>query len=329
MEKYPLVQQFLNAKPFGPDHAAQDLRLSDPIVPALEYFLSLKDVRGYKAKIDEIRTKPVGSPTRNDRRVQWASLCAEIGAVCLLGKKLQIRIVGFEEVSPRATSPNVNCDIVAVVNGDLKFIEVKRNAAEDKQLLPDTLKQSLKDLECKLPFSMTPELVDRNYDCANLDEKLHQIKIHVEAFQRKKLNRLPQEEDTPLPFKDEAFTITFHLKSRVRTSGQYLSPVSSSELSQYLVGPGEKGRDGRPMVPMVQQAVLKGADYLMCRVTGREGWSNIVEKCFEYSTYTNGVTYFANDPRLGSLDGVILFSRYDNFCVVNNLRIKVRNWLVA
>jgi hypothetical protein len=147
VDEYPLVQQFLEAKLFGPDHAAHYLSLSDRIVPALEYFLSLKNVRGYAAKLEEIRTKPIGSPKKNDRRIQWASLCAEIGAICLLGKTLEIRIVGLEEVSPRTTRPKANCDIVAVVNGDLKFFEVKRNAAEDKQFLPDILEEKLKRVQ--------------------------------------------------------------------------------------------------------------------------------------------------------------------------------------
>jgi hypothetical protein len=117
VDEYPLVQQFLEAKLFGPDHAAHDFSLSDRIVPALEYFLSLKNVRGYAAKLADIRTKPIGSPKKNDRRIQWASLCAEIGAICLLGKTLEIKIVGLEEVSPRTTRPKANCDIVAVVYG--------------------------------------------------------------------------------------------------------------------------------------------------------------------------------------------------------------------
>lgn len=52
---YPLTQQFMASEPFGPDHAAHDLQLTDPIAPALEYFLSLKNVKGYSEKIEEIR----------------------------------------------------------------------------------------------------------------------------------------------------------------------------------------------------------------------------------------------------------------------------------
>ncbi len=83
------------------------------------------------------------------------------------------------------------------------------------------------------------------------------------------------------------------------------------------------------MVPMVPQAILKGADYLMCRVTNWKDWPEIVEHCFQEFTHTGGVTYFADDLRLGALNGIVLFARYDDFCIINNLRARARNWLRA
>jgi hypothetical protein len=329
VDDYPLVREFLETEPFGPDHVGQGLTLSDPIAPTLEYFLSLRSVRGHAAKLEEIRTKPAGSPEKNDRLVQWESLLAEIDAICLLGKVLGVRILGLEEASPGTARPKATCDIVGAVKDGLKYFEVKRHSAEVKQILPDALTEMLKDLESELAFVITPELVDRDYDCTNLEEKRRRILDHVAAFERRKQKGLLRGQDRPIAFQDGVFILRFRPKPRIGPGCQYLSPVWSADLAKYLLGPGDIGRDGEPMVPMALQAVLKGADYLLCRVEGWKAWQDLIEECFEYSTHRDGATYFADDVRLGSLDGVILFTSYKDFCVINNLRARARNWLRA
>jgi hypothetical protein len=325
---YPLVEKFLAGDPFGPNHAAHNFKLSNPIVPALEYFLSIDAVRGHGKKLAEIRSKPVGTPCKNDRLIQWASLCAEIGAICLLGKALRLKIVALEQVSPRSARPNANCDIVAVVDGKNNYFEVKRNGAEDKQCLPEVLEDALSQLEGELSFDITPELVDRDYDCSALDEKLSRLKDHVAAFQRRKEEGLTGEAK-PSTFEDEAFTVMFHPKTRNNVGAHFFSPVFPKQLSPYLLGPGKSGRDGKPMTPMVQKAAEKGADYLVCRVPKWGDWTKVVGEIFEDFSYNKRVTYYSKDPRLDLLEGMVLFARYDDFCIVNNLRARTRNWLAA
>ena len=330
MARYPLVEKFLADKPFGPNHAAHDFTLCDPIVPALEYFLSIDAVTSHGEKLAEIKGNPVGTPCKNDRLIQWASLCAEIGAICLLGKTLGLEIVGLDQIAPRSVRPNANCDVVAVVNGEVKYFEVKRNAAQDKQRLPKLLEQRLNQLQSEIPFGMTPELVDRGYDCNGLDGKLSRIRDHVAAFQRRKEEGLTGGAK-PSTFEDEAFTVMFHEEGKLAYRGRhYFSPVGPEELAPYLLGPGGTGRNGEPMTPMVQKATKKGADYLVCRVPKwGASLTESVKKVFEYTSYSNGVTYFSKDPRLDPLEGVILFATYDDFCIVNNLRARTRNWLAA
>jgi len=62
------------------DHFAAGLNSKDPIAPAIEYFLSLKAVRGFEKKRRELLEKPTGPPSLNERQLQWASLCAEMGS---------------------------------------------------------------------------------------------------------------------------------------------------------------------------------------------------------------------------------------------------------
>lgn len=330
MADYPLVERFLTENPFAPNHAAHDFDLSNPIVPALEYFLSLDAVPGHAGKLKDITNKPVGTPRTNNREIQWASLCAEFGAICLLGKTLGLEIVGFDQVSPRSSRPNANCDIVAVVNGENKYFEVKRNAAEDKQTLPELLEQRLEQLQREISFGMTPELVDRNYDCTDLDEKFCRLKDHVAQFQQQK-DQGHRTGRHPPGFRDTAFEVLFHEKGTLAyEGGHYFSPVDFEALAKKLRGPGGTGRDGGPMIPMVKQAAEKGGDYLVCRVPKwGHPWSEIVGKIFDPFSHDHGVTYLSKDPRLNPLEGVVLLAQYDDFCIVNNLRAKTWNWLAA
>jgi hypothetical protein len=121
----------------------------------------------------------------------------------------------------------------------------------------------------------------------------------------------------------------FHPKSPEDMDLEYFLPVLPKQLSRYLLGPGKPGRDGKPMTPMVQQAADKGADYLVCRVSKWVDWTTTVGEIFAVSSHISGVTYFSKDPRLDPLEGVVLFARYDDFCIVNNLRAKTQNWPAA
>lgn len=326
-DQFPQVQKLLQSGAFTENHFAKDLELSDPIVPALEYFLSLDAITGFDEKFKDLKQKPLGPKTTNDRRVQWASLCAELGAICLLGRTLGIDIVGFEQESPRAQRPKANCDVLALVHGNLTFIEVKRNAAEDKQLLPELLDEKLSALG--LPLSIATELVDRNYDCSDLEVKLKELLRHVELFQAQ-INAGRATRPRPAPFDAGTFRVSFTGPNNPNSAPlEYFLPVFAEQLKPYLLGPGAPGKDGTPMKPMTTQAIEKGADYLFCRTPKWGDWAEIVGKCFTSVRYRNARTYFTLDATMLALGGIVLFSRYDDFCVINNLHAKDRPWLSA
>lgn len=328
MEDFPLVQEFLKNDAFGTGHFAKELKFSNPIVPALEYFLSLKKVTGFSKKLEELTKKPCGTDNRNAKRVQWASLCAELGAICLLGKTLNFRIVGFDRHSSQAPKSDNDCDIVAMVNGHLTFVEVKRRASEDTQMLPKLLEDRLYKLA--LPFNITVNLLNAEYNCSDLDTRLAEIKHRVESFVSMNVIGQSMEEPCPASFLSDDFEVHFHVKtgSTMKQFTQY-SPAFTEDLKPYLVGPSTIGKKGKPMTPMVNQALEKGAHYLFCRVPGWQTWQEIVEECFGFVTYTNGRTYFTADPGLRDLRGIVLFTRYDSFCIVNNLNSGAGAWLIA
>jgi hypothetical protein len=313
--EFTRVQNLISSGALTPDHYAANLSLSNPIVPALEFFLSLDGITGFSDKYAEL-INPVGTPDRNDRIVSWASLCAELGATYLLTQGLKAQIVGFNGASRRATRPESDCDIVAAANGHLLFVEVKRKASQDKQMLPETLETVLCDLI--LPCNIcSVELLNRNYDCRNLDAEIREIKAHVERSLRFG--------ETPGPFATDGFRISFGPGPNTSDISCLFDPAFSDDLAPHLLGPSKK----RDMIPMVDQAREKGADYLFCRTPGWEGWPSIVESCFAPVSYSNGQTYFTDDPRMHGLHGIVLFSRYNDFCVVNNINEGAGAWLVA
>lgn len=316
MTEFRRVQSLINTGTFGPDHYAADLSLSNPIVPALEFFLSLENVTGFSSKYNKLVKGPIGSPDRNDRIVNWASVCAELGAISLLGQALRAHIVGFDQISPRATRAKSNCDIVAIANGHLLFVEVKRKASQDKQDLPETLEKVLSELE--LPYNICGvELLNRNYDCRGLDIEILKIKEHVE--------KACQCAEEPGPFANAHFRIDFAPGPNTPTINCLFDPAFSDDLAPHLLGPAPRS----DMIPMVDQAREKGADYLFCRTPGWEDWPTVVNACFSHISYSNGRTYFAEDHRMHSLFGIVLFSRYDSFCIVNNAKEGNGAWLVA
>jgi len=314
--EFARVQKLINSGAFKADHYAADLSISDAIVPALEFFLSLETVTGFSSKYDKLLKGSVGSPDRNDRNVSWASMCAELGAIHLLAHALQAKIVGFDRLSPKATRPKSDCDIVAVANGRLIFVEVKRKASQDKQEPPEILEAVLSKIT--LPHSICSiELRNRKYACSNPDLEVSKIREHVE-----KALRVGEE---PGPFATDDFRITFGPGTNTSNIPCLVDPVLSEHLAPHLLGPSENEN----MIPMVDQAREKGADYLFCRTPGWEGWPTIVTNCFAPVLYSNGRTYFTDDSRMRGLCGIVLFSRYDNFCVVNNIKEGSGTWLVA
>jgi len=314
--EFPLVQNLIGSGAFPPDHYAANLSLSNPIVPALEFFLSLQGVTGFSNKYEKLLKDPVGSPDRNDRIVSWASICAELGAIYLLAHSLSAEIVGFDRISPKAARLKSDCDIVAVANGHLAFVEVKRKASQDKQKPPEALEMLLSELV--LPCNICGvKLLDRNYDCRSFDAEVPKIKEHVE--------KALCSNAVPRSFVADGFRLYFGSGQNTSNIPHLFDPAFSDDLAPYLLGPTTR----KEMVPMVDQAREKGADYLFCWTPGWESWPTIIESCFAPVSYSNGRTHFTDDTRMQGLHGIVLFSRYNDFCVVNNINEGAGAWLVA
>jgi hypothetical protein len=315
LSNFPRVQRWLETAGLPEDHEAQGLSLSDPIVPALEYFLSLEEVPGFEERLTLLEKEPAGPPSKNTRGIKWASHCAEIGAICLLGQELGLRILGFDQRSPRATRPDKNCDVAAEVEGSPTFFEVKRRSVEDLQIPPPLLRARL--LQLDLPYSLSVEMIDPDYDCGDLDERMEEMAEHLVFMHDPDNKDLWWQGDTvPPAFPTKAFIVWFHEKDKDFGLVEHFEPASEADIKSWLRG-------------KTKEASEKGADYLTARVPSSGPWGDLVNECFDFATQDGPRSYSVRDAALSGLRGLILFSRYDRFCIVNDRGAGCRSRLSA
>jgi hypothetical protein len=300
---FPLYRTYRASGAFGSHPFAADISEGDPILPPLEFFLSLKDVPRFKEKLEQFLKQPDEPRSTNAAEVQWASACAEIGAVCLLGKELGLSILAFDATSPRRSRPKSNCDIVARLNGQETFFEVKRNSKEETQSLPDDLQNALDAYDC--PYCLTGELHDRSYDCSNLPELLAAIENHLALFHEWKQEDIVTCDYPPLLCFGGVF-VHFSDKAHSQLGGSFFEPALTADLRSYLLESGRTGKDGKPMIPKVKEVQEKGAHYLMVRVPSWEGLHALALGCFENLELSTGRTYWTEEAtRLSKWRGFI------------------------
>jgi hypothetical protein len=281
----------------------------DPILPCLDFLLSLEGLPGYEKKLKTLRDNAVDHPTCAEGQVQWASLCAELGAIYLLGRSLGLKITGFDQASPRA--PRKDCDIRALLNGRPCFFEVKR-ASKD-------------DTASALPRDLTAYLRTLNY---GVDVELYQRPLRFDgrelaALERRVDRHLAEQThlDRPQPLHTEKLALKFFPEWPGTVSTGW-SPYYVRDIRDWLFCTDRLGRDGQPMIPQIQQARAKGADFLMCRVPSWDPLEELIERLYGDSDADlqreTDVGYLVQDPRLDGLRGLVLFNRYDRFRILNS-----------
>ncbi|MCK4295819.1 MAG: hypothetical protein KAX28_04080, partial [Candidatus Marinimicrobia bacterium] len=194
----------------------------------------------------------------------------------------------------------------------------KRNSKEDTQTLPDELRSTLDNFDC--PYVLSAQLLNRKYDSSNIKQLPIDIKAHILKWEETKKEYNLKNLKTPWPFSNKDIRIHFLDPNEASSGWHYLDPVSVNDICSFLLSSDRIGKDGKPMVPMVKQTAIKGADYLVCRIPDWSDYSfsMIVHKCFEKVIHENDDEYIVKDSRFENLAGIILFNRYDKFSIINN-----------
>lgn len=325
-ENYCYYKTFLAGSSLPENHYAYGMPDDAPIIPALDYFLSLNGKKNFDKKMNKFLTESINRGTTNQGEVQFHSICAEFRAMYLVGEILGLSITGFDEISPKAKGQS-DCDIVAEFRGERLCFEVKAKCKEASQSLPDALVAALNMVESV--YTLTPKLRSRSYNCEDMETLLEKIKKHIANFESQKESDYSTGDDLPIPYVDEDIYIQFAIKEddEPTCTATLFDCDAMDDVCSYLLEEGKPGKVGKPMTPMIQQAQDKGADYLVCRVRPWDELDKVVNHCFENVDQQTNRTYSCGDERLGIIRGIILFSDYDNYVIINNLNAGTKQWI--
>lgn len=287
--------------------------LREPGLRVIVYFLSLRPLRlpGYERMLHDFLAKAVYSRSTNKGYLAWVSALAEIKAIWLLFS-LGLEIQGIEQASPRGR-PEKTCDVVAAYPGGPPiYFEVKLKATEDVQWIPDDVVEAL----AKFQYPATPQMVrHRNrppaFDSAiDLPPILAAVGDQIARFERQKMLGLVAGRDVPPPLRRPGLDIELIFRSDQKLSRykmHYVDPPWASDIERWLFDREAIGRDGTAMVPMVDAAVAKGADYLIAEGPSFSPPCEIALQCFDRAEEWSGRELLVKDPRLSNLCGILLF----------------------
>lgn len=307
-----------------PEHYLRREDITEPAVLAMLHFLSVKPqaLPGYEEMLTSFLTDAIRSPATNRGHLVWVPRFAEIKATWLLAK-LGLELRGVEQPSPHRSAAKKTCDLLAGYPGgpDIHF-EVKTRTAEGAQWIPDQVHEALKTLK----YPATPQLVRYQhghpiFDCdKHLPPVFAAIHEHIDEFDRRKEQGLAGGRTVPGPFDRKGMDLTLIFRSDEEFSEykmSYMTPSWASEFERWLFDRNALGRDGTPMQPMVDQAIEKGADYLICEGPSFCPPSEIAWQCFECVEEWSDRELLVRDPRLAGLRGLILFRGPERLLIAN------------
>jgi len=125
----------------------------------LDLFLSLEAVPGFQKKLKYLRKHPFTLEKKNDGVSDWASFCGELKAVWLLTHFFGMRVLGFEQDSPRRQAGSKTCDVKVRAGNEDLFVEFKTNCGEEDQKVPPALEEALSLLGTELGYELVPRLL--------------------------------------------------------------------------------------------------------------------------------------------------------------------------
>ncbi len=243
-----------------------------------------------KEKLQTILNTPVQNRS-NELEKEFFNLVAEFHATYILRKCLGLQIREFDRESPKGVG-NKNCDIVACVNGEDVYFEVKSESAEIKQVPPDCLKDAIKGINDPDYDVVVSQLKNRDYKCENIEGHISQIKQFIADYKNRKY---------PRPLLDLGdFEIVLRKQFENYDFFYLRTPNLDKKIEKWLF----EGKDSA-----MNKAKAQGADFLM-------GCIHPWDCCYRIDdfirTHFPGIKaiddhFESNNQILGNLQGVILF----------------------
>ncbi|MBL7148488.1 MAG: hypothetical protein ISS80_00265 [Candidatus Cloacimonetes bacterium] len=314
-KKYPKICDFILNTELDNNYYFLTLRYNNSIMNPLEHFLGLNELKGFDGKLDEIKRDAIKTHNNNEGSIKWYSICAELHAIYIIGEQLGYKILGFEQRAPKAISGT--CDIKAKKNSNNQFFEVKCKCSQTAQGLPKNLWDFL--VNFKSNFILTARLNNRKYQYNNFEDLKSKLIQHIESWESSASKAFPN--DVPPPYQGKNLTIYF-FNSGI-SGGCFFRPDCIESIHDYLFNSNSLGKNGEYMIPMVSQAEQKGADYLCCKIPDWDDYNydQIMECSFEKYKKITPTEYETTDKKMKRLKGIILFSRYDKYCIINRSRL--------
>ena len=312
---FPELMKFIGNSQVSSEHPVWGLE--DGLLRALDFFFSLPELLGIATQKQRFLRLGRGDRRTNEPQTQEASFWAEIRATYLLNQSLGTEILGFEQPSPRRQRGT--CDIVGMFEGRECFFEVKRKSADVRQKIPVPLETALTALAKEISFALTPQLQERDYNCAGLPTLMDDIRAYVAAAPR-------DDRGIPLPFRNGILDVFFSDSDDSEIWKEYLQPDLPEDIERYLLGRRdgklELDKNGGQRASMVEQCRLKGADYLVSQIGFIESPEQIAKASFPGITQLSQREWATKDTRLSGLSGIVLFRTNFEWCLVrNSLRV--------
>ncbi|MBE3602614.1 hypothetical protein IMX07_03140 [bacterium] len=291
----PSAQEFLEKLPNG--HLGKRYGRNAAFLRDLDSFLRLWNLAGFEEKKREFEC--VG---RN--QIKWYSLCAELRAIVKIAEKLSLRIRGFNQVPPRQRIHKFpkDCDISAEIGGSEFFFEVKAKSAETSQLPAEHFREFLETLPWSRRVSIRRA---RSTSRTAWDATIQRLNEHVSKF---------ESPIVPPPYSDELVKVSFSPRPGKKFTVTSMQPDEVEDIKKWLFGDLTDPKK----IPIVKQAVSKGADFLVAQVPGWFEFSLLFDSIFSDISRIQNNFYLTSDQNINSLCGILFISASNKFALVYN-----------
>jgi len=316
MDKYPLTKDFISKAYLKTDHFLKYVDDGNLNLSAFELFFSMKNLPGFLDKENEIKSRPIHKPFSIEGMKSWESTCAELSAIELVFQEYGVQINGFNQHSPKSLKAKNDCDFTGIWHNETLYFEVKNNCAEESQDIPQGLLNELRKTDWG--YTLGIETKKHNLKITNPNEIVQDLRKHLTDQKKWRQENVPSDVELQpgnYHYHNNELLIRFLPRNDFSREVRYYIRPSLHDICSYLFGIGNSDNN---KTPMVEEAKLKGADYLVCRLPRFEAFHEIINKSFKIFVKKEESVYLVSDGLLNGIVGIILFNKKRKHCSILN-----------